>query len=122
MKMNPQKLRNLIEQASSQLFATSRKVLRRIDPVFPQDATDLNNYNESILQQSRFWMRTVTWALIGSSIFSVAWLAIARTEEIVVASGQLEPIGSVQNIQMPVGGVADQILVKEGDRLKLARF
>ena len=118
MKMNPQKLRNLIKQASSQLFATSRKVLRRIDPVFPQDATDLNNYNESILQQSRFWMRTVTWALIGSSIFSVAWLAIARTEEIVVASGQLEPIGSVQNIQMPVGGVADQILVKEGDRVK----
>ena len=118
MKMNPQKLRNLIKQASSQLFATSRKVLRRIDPVFQQDATDLNNYNESILQQSRFWMRTVTWALIGSSIFSVAWLAIARTEEIVVASGQLEPIGSVQNIQMPVGGVADQILVKEGDRVK----
>ena len=45
MKMNPQKLRNLIKQASSQLFATSRKVLRRIDPVFPQDATDLYNYN-----------------------------------------------------------------------------
>ena len=48
--------------------------------------------------------------------FCVAWLALARTEEIVIAAGQLEPIDSVQNIQMPVGGVADQILVKEGDR------
>ena len=35
------------------------------------------------------------------------------TEEIVVASGQLEPVDSVQDIQMPVGGVVDQILVEE---------
>ena len=118
MKINPQQLRNLVKQGSSQLFATSRKLLGHIDPVSPKEATDLNYYDESILQQSRFWMRTVTWTLIGSSVFSVAWLAVARTEEIVVASGQLEPIGSVQNIQMPVGGVADQILVKEGDRVK----
>ena len=47
-----------------------------------------------------------------------AWLALARTEEIVVAPGQLEPVGSVQDIQMPVGGVADQILVKDGDRVE----
>ena len=63
-------------------------------------------------------MRTVTWALIGSTVFGVAWLALARTEEIVVAPGKLEPIGSVQDIQMPVGGVADQILVQEGDRVE----
>ena len=63
-------------------------------------------------------MRTVTWTLVGSSLFGVAWLALARTEEIVVAKGQLEPIGSVQDIQMPLGGVATQILVKEGDRVK----
>ena len=63
-------------------------------------------------------MRTVTWTLIGSSVFGLAWLALARTEEIVVAPGQLEPIGSVQDIQMPVGGVADQILVAEGDTVK----
>ena len=48
----------------------------------------------------------VTWSLIGTTVFGVAWLALARTEEIVVAPEQLEPIGSVQDIQMPVGGVA----------------
>ena len=48
----------------------------------------------------------------------MAWLALARTEEIVVASGKLEPIGSVKDIQMPVGGVADSILVKEGQLVK----
>ena len=75
-------------------------------------------YDESVLQQGRFWMKTVTWTLIGTTVFGVAWLALARTEEIVVAPGQLEPVGSVQDIQMPVGGVADEILVKEGDSVK----
>ena len=35
-------------------------------------------------------MRTVTWALIGSTVFGVVRLALARTEEIVVAPGQLD--------------------------------
>ena len=118
MKMNPQKVTALVKQGSSNLVTTSRDLLRRFDPGAPQDATDLTTYDESILQQGRFWMRTVTWALIGSTVFGVAWLALARTEEIVVAPGQLEPIGSVQDIQMPVGGVADQILVQEGDRVE----
>ena len=118
MKMNPREVTALVKRSSSNLVATSRGFLRRFDPGITQDKADLTTYDESILQQGRFWMRTVTWALIGSSLFGVAWLALARTEEIVVAPGQLEPIGSVQDIQMPVGGVAEQILVKEGDFVK----
>ncbi|WP_028953435.1 HlyD family secretion protein [Synechococcus sp. CC9616] len=78
----------------------------------------ITKYDESVLQQSRFWMRTVTWTLIGTTIFGVAWLALARTEEIVVATGKLEPIGSVKKIQMPVGGVVQQILVKDGQEVQ----
>ena len=118
MKMNPQKVNALLKHCSSNLVTKSRELLRRFDAETPQDATDLTIYDESILQQGRFWIRTGTWALIGSSVFGVAWLALAQTEEIVIAPGQLEPIGSVQDIQMPVGGVADQILVKEGDQVK----
>ena len=102
MKLNPLKL----------------NPFRSTPPQLDEGSTDLATYDESILQQGRFWMRTVTWTLIGTTVFGVAWLALARTEEIVVAPGQLEPIGSVQDIQMPVGGVADQILVSEGDRVK----
>tara|TARA_Y100001954_G_scaffold169590_1_gene180262 strand:- start:156 stop:1409 length:1254 start_codon:yes stop_codon:yes gene_type:complete len=118
MKMHPQRLTALVKQGSSNLVGTTRDFLRRFDPGFTQDATSFDTFDESILQQSRFWMRTVTWTLIGSSVFAVAWLALARTEEIVVAQGRLQPIGSVQDIQMPVGGVADQILVAEGDTVK----
>ena len=118
MKLNPQNLKNLVKQGSSNLRATSRDFFRRFDPGATEDNSPVEIYDESILQQGRFWMRTVTWTLIGTTVFGVAWLALARTEEIVVAPGQLEPVGSVQDIQMPVGGVVDQILVKDGDRVE----
>ena len=118
MKMNPQNLTSLVKQGSSNLVASSRDFLRRFDPGATQDASQLETYDESILQQGRFCMRTVTWTLMCTTVFGVGWLALARTEEVVVAQGELEPVGSVQDIQMPVGGVADQILVQEGDRVK----
>ena len=114
MKLNPQKLTALVKQSSSNLLTSSRDLLRRLDPGAKQNSADLDTYDESVLQQGRFWMRTVTWSLIGTTVFGVAWLALARTEEIVVAAGELEPVGSVQDIQMPVGGVVEEILVEEG--------
>ena len=87
-----------------------------------EESSSLVTYDESVLQQGRFWMKTVTWTLVGTTVFGVAWLALARTEEIVVAPGQLEPVGSVQDIQMPVGGVAESILVKEGDVVKAGQI
>ena len=118
MAMNLKNLSALVKQGSTGLATASRQLARRCDICASSSATALNTYDESVLQQGRFWMRTVTWSLIGTTVFGVAWLALARTEEIVVAQGELEPIGSVQDIQMPVGGVAEEILVKEGDVVK----
>jgi HlyD family secretion protein len=75
-------------------------------------------HDESVLQQSRIWMRAVLWSLMATSAFAVGWLALAKTEEIVVAPGKLEPIGAVREVQMPIGGIAKQILVKDGDQVK----
>ena len=118
MKIDLQKLKAMLKQGPSGLVATSHHFLRRFDPDVTHDSTEVETYDASVLQQGRFWMRTVTWTLIGTTMFGVGWLALARTEEIVVALGKLEPIGSVHDIQMPVGGVADQILVNEGDTVK----
>ena len=74
--------------------------------------------DDVVLQQSRFWARGISWALIGVTGFGLAWLTLAKTEEIVTAPGKLEPLGVVKDVQMPVGGVVDQVLVKEGDRVK----
>ena len=74
--------------------------------------------DEMVLQQSRFLARTITWTLIGTAGAALAWLALAKTEEVVIATGKLEPIGDVKVVQMPVGGVLDKILVKDGERVK----
>jgi hemolysin D len=74
--------------------------------------------DDVVLQQSRLWARSITWTLMGVTVFGLAWLALAKTEEIVTAPGKLEPLGVVKDIQMPVGGVVDEILVKEGDRVR----
>jgi len=85
-----------------------------------QDAIErrVRSSHESMaLQQSRFLARTITWALVGTAAAGVAWLALAKTDEVVVAPGKLQPIGDVSTVQMPVGGVLDQMLVKEGQRV-----
>ncbi|MEB3353069.1 MAG: HlyD family efflux transporter periplasmic adaptor subunit [Cyanobacteriota bacterium] len=85
-----------------------------------QDAIErrVRSSHESMaLQQSRFLARAITWALVGTAAAGVAWLALAQTDEVVVAPGKLQPIGDVSTVQMPVGGVLDQMLVKEGQRV-----
>jgi HlyD family secretion protein len=64
-----------------------------------------SSHEEVVLQQSPRLARTI------------AWLAFAQTEEVVVAPGKLEPIGDVKTIQVPVGGVLESLLVKEGQRV-----
>jgi hemolysin D len=74
--------------------------------------------DDVVLQQSRFWARSISWTLMGVTLFGLGWLAFAQTEEIVTAPGKLEPLGVVKDIQMPVGGVVEAVMVKEGERVK----
>ena len=71
-----------------------------------------------LVQQSPIWLRASIITMVATASFGIGWLAIAKTEEIVVAPGKLEPIGAVKEVKVPIGGVVDQILVKEGERVK----
>ena len=72
-------------------------------------------FDESLLKQSSFWVKSVTWSLVGTSSFVFIWLAFAKTDEIVFAIGKLEPKGDVKDIQIPLGGVIEEIFVESGD-------
>jgi hemolysin D len=71
-----------------------------------------------VLQQSPMWMRATTWGLMTTAAFGISWLSIAQTEEIVVATGKLEPLGGVREIQIPLNGVVKSLDVKEGQHVK----
>ena len=82
-----------------------------------EQATGSINQNESVLQQDRFWLKTVTWTLVGTTVFGVGWLGLAKTEEVVVAQGQLKPSGGVKEIRIPSGTMVEEILIKDGERV-----
>ena len=70
---------------------------------------------DNFLQQDKFWFKSVTWGIIGSALFGISWLALAKTEEIILVPGKIVPIGDVKEIQMQIGGIAKEILVNDGD-------
>lgn len=73
---------------------------------------------ETALRPAQLWTRAVTWGLIATTAFGVGFLALAKTEEIVVARGKLEPLDAVKDVKMPIGGVTAEVLVKEGEKVK----
>ena len=73
--------------------------------------------NQNYFKQSNFFIKTLTWGLIASTGFAITWLVFAYTDEVVLVNGKLEPIGDVKKIQIPVGGVIKEILVKAGDKV-----
>tara|TARA_B100000214_G_scaffold375447_1_gene361836 strand:+ start:1712 stop:2833 length:1122 start_codon:yes stop_codon:yes gene_type:complete len=91
------KFQNLIERAQDILE-------KKID----------NRKEETLLKQSTYWAKSLTWTMIGGSALGVAWLSLAKTEEIIVVQGRLEPIKRVVDVQIPIGGVIEELLVEEG--------
>ena len=99
---------------------------RRIQNLFKHDKkleiSSLNKdedwHNEDFLTQDTIWVKSVSWALIGTTGLGIAWLVLARTEEIVIAKGKLEPIGEVKEIYLPTASVVKEILIKNGEEVE----
>lgn len=97
-------------------FASLIKFFRKAQDLL--ESSVASGHEQVLLQQSPRLAQTVTWILMGGATFGVLWLAVAQTDEVVIAPGKLEPIGDVKTVQMPQGGVLEQMLVKDGERVK----
>jgi len=53
--------------------------------------------------------------IVLTSLIGIGWLAIAKTDEIIIVPGKIIPIGKVKEIKMPMSGVIEEIDIKEGD-------
>ncbi len=71
-----------------------------------------------ILRQSPRWSRAVVWSIVGVTTATVAWSCLAKFEQAIPAQGKLEPQAMVQPVQAPVGGVVQEVHVKEGQAVK----
>ncbi len=70
------------------------------------------------VQPSQSLAKIITSSLVVMSAATFAWLAIATTDEVVKAKGKLQPIDDVKVVQMPLGGVLKEMLVKDGERVR----
>ena len=113
MTMTPQ---NLPEPDDQEQSNRGGKLIQQARSALETSVTNVSN-QEPVLRQSRFWMKSVTWTLIGTTVLGIGWLAIARTEEVVIATGKLEPVGNVKDVRIPPGGIVEEILVKGGQRV-----
>ena len=71
-----------------------------------------------ILEQSPIWSRAILWALMGVTACTIVWACVAKIEEAIPAQGKLEPVGTVKEVQAPVGGVVKTIHVADGQRVQ----
>ena len=110
-------LKLLQYQNASKFLEISREKLNKLQDKFEKSFKKIS-FDESLLKQSGFWLRTVTWTMIGTSSFALIWLCFAKTEEVVVTTGKLDPKGDVKEIQIPLGGVIEEILVESGDNVE----
>ena len=64
------------------------------------------------------WTRALMWAIAGSVGFGFLYACLARIDEVVTATGELQAKGAERPIKAPVAGVISGIQVKEGQNVQ----
>ncbi|MEA5555762.1 HlyD family efflux transporter periplasmic adaptor subunit [Nodularia spumigena] len=85
----------------------------------PFGNANYTNFEQSVvLRQSPIWSRTIMLTLIGLACFGIIWAYFAKIEQVVPATGQLKPEGTVKEVQSPVNGVVKTVHIKDGEKVK----
>ncbi len=71
--------------------------------------------NWNSLKPTNKWSRITIWTLVYFAGFGILWSSISRVDETVQTTGKLEPRGTTIDVKVPLGGVIEKILVKEGE-------
>ncbi|MCC5621541.1 HlyD family efflux transporter periplasmic adaptor subunit [Nostoc sp. CHAB 5715] len=71
-----------------------------------------------VLRQSPIWSRTIMVTLMLLACFGILWAYFAKIEQVVPATGQLKPEGTIKEVQAPVSGVVKTVNVKDGQAVK----
>lgn len=103
------------KQSSVQLLTPAKKArTETLTRVAYQDSFD----QSIVLRQSPVWSRTIMITLMVVACFGVGWAYYAKIEQVVPATGQLKPEGTVKEVQAPISGVVKSVYVKDGQEVK----
>ena len=79
-------------------------------PLNPQDVQ---------LRPAPIWSKALAWTIIATASFGFIYAVFARIDEVVLATGELQPLGAERPVKAPFAGVIQEILVKEGQKVNL---
>lgn len=76
------------------------------------------NPQEVRLKPTPVWSQALIWTIIGTACLAFIYAILAKIDEVVLAPGELQPLGAERPIKAPFAGVVKQILVKEGQQVR----
>ena len=59
----------------------------------------------------------MAWTIIATASFGFVFAVFARIDEVVLAGGELQPLGAERPVKAPFSGVIKNISVKEGQKV-----
>ena len=77
------------------------------------------NANWAIAEQTPRGARTLIWLSIIAVLVLIAWAALSNLDEVTRGEGKVIPSRQVQVLQSMDGGIVSEILVKEGQTVKV---
>ena len=69
----------------------------------------------STLEQSKYIANKIVLVITASSGIGLLLLIFAKTDQIIIVQGELQPISRVREIKIPISGVVEKIFVQDGD-------
>ena len=100
------------QQRQSKLSKKSNLSSLIVRPLNPQEVR---------LRPAPVWSKALAWTIIGTASFGFCFAVFARIDEVVLANGELQPLGAERPIKAPFGGIVKEILVREGQAVKIGQ-
>ncbi len=75
------------------------------------------NPQEVQLRPAPVWSRALAWTIISTASFGFIFAVFAKIDEVVLAPGELQPLGAERPVKAPFAGVIKDIMVKEGQKV-----
>ena len=97
----------------NQLKDFLKKVKENVVSLYSAEGDDLDK--EIFINSEQKLIKIASSIIILTGFLGIGWLAIAKTDEIIIVPGKIIPIGKVKEIKMPMSGVIEEIQIKEGD-------
>ena len=77
------------------------------------------SFNQPVLlNKTRRNSSVLVWTLVGTTVFATGWAFLAPLPETVAVQGKLQPSSPVRDIEAPLPGVVETVLVEEGQTVR----